>query len=601
MGNGDHERKKRMAVISVSGILLVAMVAAVGVGLSGAGGGAAAGDHSEKDQISSSQKNVEMLCSSAQYKETCQHSLSKANNNGTTDVKELIKIAFHAAAKEFKKLINNSTLFEELAKDNMTKQAMEICHEVLDYAIDDIRHSIDSVEQFDISKLGQYAYDVKVWLGGTISHQQTCLDGFENTTTHAAETMAKVLNTSLELSMNALDIISGLSDVADAFGFTTIFGSAVQDNGTVNTTNEQAHHGNESTSSRKLLQSLPSWVSARHHRHHLARAAAGAAHVKPDVVVAQDGTGQFTTLTEALTTVPKINKKPYVIYVKAGIYNEIVKIPKQSSYITIIGDGPTCTRFTGNLNYADGVQTYNTATFAVNAPYFTAMHVGFENSAGAMKHQAVALRVTADKAVFYNCHMDGYQDTLYAQSHRQFYRDCLISGTIDFIFGDADMVFQNCALVVRQPLGNQNSIVSASGRNVINSPSAMVFQSCRFIGDKLYLSDANKKPAYLGRPWRAYAKVVIMDSQIDGIFAPEGYLSWMGSIYHLTSVFNEYNNKGPGADTSHRVKWPGVKTITAVQAANFYPRKFYEFHNATTSEDDSWISASGIPYSTGPM
>ncbi|KAI9123031.1 hypothetical protein K1719_005920 [Acacia pycnantha] len=570
---------------------------------------ASAEEHGEKKQILSPQMGAEMLCSSAQYKETCEHILSKANN-GTSNSKELVKTAFDAAAKEFKKFIDNSTLFEKLAKDNMTKQAMEICQEVLDYAIDDIQNSINRVDQFDIDKLDEYVYDVKVWLGGTISHQQTCLDGFENTTTDAAETMAKVLNTSLELSMNALDIISGLSDIAEAFklpGFANIlqtFGngnnSGQQAHGNDNTSGKQTH-ANDNSLHRKLLESLPSWVSDSQYRHLLATAASGAANVKHDVVVAQDGTGQFTTLTDALKTVPKNNTKPYVIYVKAGTYNEIVNITKQSSYITIIGDGPTHTRFSGNLSYADGVQTYNTATFGVNAPYFTAMHVGIENSAGANKREAVALRVTADKAVFYNCQIDGYQDTLYAQSHRQFYRDCLISGTIDFIFGDAAMVFQNCTLVVRKPLSNQNSIVSASGRNVINSPSAMVFQSCRFTADSLYLSDPAKKPAYLGRPWRAYAKVIILDSHIDGIFAPEGYTSWMGSNYHTTCIFNELNNKGAGADTSHRVKWPGVKVITAAKAANFYPDKFYEFRNGTNSEDDSWISASGIPYSDGPM
>lgn len=621
-----HAKKKKVAIASISGLLLVAMVAAVGVGLTSTREEATA--HEENGEISSSQK-IEMLCSSAQYKETCEHSLSKANS--TTDLKELIKTAFHASAKEFNKFINNNTLFQELAKDNMTKQAMEICHEVLDYAIDDVRLSVESVEKFDISKIREYAYDVKVWLAGTISHQETCLDGFVNTTTEAAETMAKVMNISLELSENALDIITGLSEVADAFGgFSTRFNSVAIDRAgnitannittvaagepaphgsenTVATENDEAHEGGNKEQpphggSRKLLESLPSWVSD-HHRQLLAKAHHGGAakNVKKDVVVAQDGSGQFKTLTEALETVPKNNMKPYVIHVKAGIYNELVKIPKTASYVTIIGDGPTLTRFTGSLNYIDGTQTYNTATFAVNAPFFTAMHVGFENSAGANKHQAVALRVTADKAVFFNCQMDGYQDTLYAQSHRQFYRDCVISGTIDFIFGDAAMVFQNCTLIVRQPLENQNSIVSASGRNAINSPNAMVFQSSRFIGDALYLSDPKKKPAFLGRPWRAYAKVVIMDSQIDDIFAPEGYLSWMGSIYHLTSVFNEYNNKGPGADASHRVKWPNVKPITAVQAAKFYPGKFYEFKNATTSEDDSWIEARQIPYSAGPM
>lgn len=361
MGFDEHEKKKRVAIIAISGILLVAMVASVVIGLSAGSGNKNANNAATSDdqnQISTNQKDVEMLCSSTQYQETCKHSLSNATN-GTTDVKGLIKTVFDAAGKEFKKFIDNSTLFNELAKDNMTKQAMEICHEVLDYAIDDIKNSINTVDAFDLSKVGEYAYDIKVWLGGTISHQQTCLDGFENKTTHAAQTMEKVMNTSLELSLNALDIISGLYDVANAFGST----ENLQGQGNDNTSSEKAHGGNENTSSRKLLDTLPSWVSDDSHHRSLLAAAAGAPHIKPDVVVAQDGTGKFKTLNEALKTVPKNNKKPYVIYVKAGVYKEIVNIPKESSYVTIVGDGPTRTKFTGSLGYADGFQTYNTATF----------------------------------------------------------------------------------------------------------------------------------------------------------------------------------------------------------------------------------------------
>lgn len=591
-------------MIGVSSVLLVAMVAAVAVGLSGSEGtameevaeghgGQGSHGHGGDGDIATSKKNVDMLCSSAEYKETCVKSLSKANE--TSDVKSLIKAAFHAASKEFKKFIDNSTLVEELAKDNMTKQAMDICHEVLDYAIDDIKHSMESLDKFDMSKLGDYAYDLKVWLGATISHQRTCLDGFENTTTHAAETMSKVLNTSMELSMNALDIITGLTDLAQSFGFQISHHLA------------QAPAGADAN--RKLL---PSWVAEDAHRrrllrhHHVANAvptflSAAPGPMTPNVVVAQDGSGQFKTLTEALAAAPKKNTKPYVIYVKAGIYNENVIIDKNLAYLTIIGDGPKLTRFTGSKNFIDGVQTYYTATFGVNAPFFTAMHVGFENSAGPTKHQAVALRVTADKAVFFDCHMDGYQDTLYSQSHRQFYRDCLISGTIDYIFGDADAVFQNCTLVVRPPLDNQNCIVTAGGRNVANSPSALIFQSCKFIGDPAYMAVKDRKPSYLGRPWRPYSRVVIMDSFIDEIFAKEGYLSWAGSLYHLTCVFSEYNNKGPGSDAEHRVKWPYVKKITAAEAAPFYPNKFYEFKNATMQENDSWILQAGVPYVGGPM
>ena len=122
-------------------------------------------------------------------------------------------------------------------------------------------------------------------------------------------------------------------------------------------------------------------------------------------------------------------------------------------------------------NFIDGVGTYRTATVAVLGDFFVGIGIGFENSAGAHKHQAVALRVQADRSIFYKCRMDGYQDTLYAHTMRQFYRDCVITGTIDFVFGDSVAVLQNCTFVVRKPLENQQCIVTAQGRKEKTQPS----------------------------------------------------------------------------------------------------------------------------------
>ncbi|KAG6575080.1 putative pectinesterase/pectinesterase inhibitor 21, partial [Cucurbita argyrosperma subsp. sororia] len=579
MSNGfdaeSDKKKKKIAVISVSSLILVAMVVAVTVGVNnapqedlddgGGGGGGDAHDHGDDgEKVSSSTKAIKTICQPTDYKETCEESLMVEAGN-TTDPKELVKAGFKIAVEKLNAAIRNSTTLQELAQDPRANQALQNCRELLEYAIDDLHDSYHRIGTFHVSKFEEFVNDLKIWLSAALTYEQTCLDGFENTTGDSGERMKEFLKSAQEMTTNGLGIVSELSKIL----------------GTL--------HAPAATGRRLLDTDMPLWVSDGKRR--LMQMGTGA--IKPDLVVAQDGSGKYKTINEALVHVPMKSNKTFVIYVKAGIYKEIVVIPKHMTHLTMYGDGPTKSVVTGNLNFVDGIQTFKTATFAAIGANFFVRDMGFVNTAGPTKHQAVALRVQSDRAIIYNCQIDGYQDTLYAHANRQFYRDCIISGTIDFVFGNSAAIFQNCKLVVRKPLDNQQCIVTAHGRLNRREPTALIFQGCHFMGDPSYLPFKKVNKAYLGRPWKQYSRTIIMGSQIDDLIQPEGWLPWMGDFALNTLFYAEVQNRGPGADQSHRVKWRGIRHITPQHAAAYTARRFID--------GDAWIPVRGVPYSSGMM
>lgn len=219
---------------------------------------------------------------------------------------------------------------------------------------------------------------------------------------------------------------------------------------------------------------------------------------------------------------------------------------------------------------------------------FIARDMGFRNTAGPIKHQAVALMSTADHSVFYRCKMDGFQDTLYPHSNRQFYRDCDIYGTVDFIFGNSAVVLQNCNILPKKPMQGQQNTITAQGKVDPNQNTGISIQNCT-IRPGANLAGVNN---FLGRPWKNYSTTVFFNSKMDGFIDPKGWLPWVGTSAPNTIFYAEYQNTGPGAATKNRVKWRGLKLgLTANQVKAFTVEKFIN--------RDRWISATGVSYKAG--
>ncbi|KAI7733285.1 hypothetical protein M8C21_033703 [Ambrosia artemisiifolia] len=192
---------------------------------------------------------------------------------------------------------------------------------------------------------------------------------------------------------------------------------------------------------------------------------------------------------------------------------------------------------------------------------FWARGITFQNTAGASGLQAVALLVGADLAAFYECGVEGYQDTLYVHSGRQFFIKCMVKGTIDFIFGNAAVVFQLCHIMVRKPNQGQRNMVTAQGRTDQNQDTGIVIHKCN-IGPTDDLKAVQKDfPTYLGRPWKKFSRTVVMNSVIGDVIHKEGWFPWYGDFALDTLHYREYQNTGPGSNTLNRVKWKGWGVI----------------------------------------
>ena len=269
------------------------------------------------------------------------------------------------------------------------------------------------------------------------------------------------------------------------------------------------------------------------------------------IIVAQDGSGKYLTVQEALNDVPLNNKKPVTIYIHNGVYKEKLHLDSSKNFVTIIGENKFKTILTyddhsGTVSSkGDVINTMTSHTFLVKAYNFTAKNITIQNDAGFSAGQAVALESDGDKAEFYNCRFVGFQDVLFTKSEnsRQYYKDCYIEGTTDFIFGSATVWFEHCHIHSKK-----NSHVTAASTPQ-DHEFGYVFNDCILTGD------TSLHNVSLGRPWRPYASVAYIHCYLGPQIIPEGWSNWNQTDNYLTTRFGEYENYGPGANKASRVSW----------------------------------------------
>jgi pectinesterase len=258
------------------------------------------------------------------------------------------------------------------------------------------------------------------------------------------------------------------------------------------------------------------------------------------ITVAKDGTGNYQNIQDAINALRAYSPTHNTIYIKNGLYKEKVTIPAWVTNLSIKGESKDSTILTnsdysGKFLFADTINnkqkhsTFTSYTLYVQGNVIDIENMTIQNEAGKVG-QAVALHVDGDRFILRNCNLLGNQDTLLTanDSARQYFENCFIEGTTDFIFGNATAVFNQC--IIHQKFG-------------------YVFMNCQLT--------ANEKTdkVYLGRPWRAFAKTVFLNCNLGKHIRVEGWHNWGNKDNEATAFYAEYNNVGEGATTENRVAW----------------------------------------------
>ncbi len=279
------------------------------------------------------------------------------------------------------------------------------------------------------------------------------------------------------------------------------------------------------------------------------------------ITVAPDGSGDYNKVQQALDAIPVNNKNPFLVFIKNGIYREKLHLDASKNYITVLGEDKFKTILTyddhtgKNSEKGDTINTRTSWSFLIQSKNFKAENITFQNDAGFSAGQAVAVESDGDKAVFRNCRFIGNQDVLFTNNpdSRQYYEDCYIEGTTDFIFGSSTVWFERCHIHSKK-----NSHVTAASTPE-EQPFGYIFNDCVLTGD----TDLHN--VSLGRPWRPYASVTYIHCYIGQHIKPEGWSNWNNTDNYKFTRYAEYENYGPSSNPAKRVAWSRQLTTEEVK------------------------------------
>lgn len=266
---------------------------------------------------------------------------------------------------------------------------------------------------------------------------------------------------------------------------------------------------------------------------------------KYDMVVAKDGSGDYKYIQDAIDACRAFTPVHLTIFIKNGEYKEKLLIPNWVTDISLIGESADSTIITYDDHAGKGkMGTFDSYTVKVEGNDIYVENITIENTAGEVG-QAVALHIEGDRCVFRRCRFLGDQDTMFAsgENSRQYYVDCYIEGTTDFIFGPATAFFENCEIRSKK----NSYITAASTADWV--AHGYVFKNCKLTANE------GVDEVYLGRPWRDFAQTAFLNCEMGDHILPEGWHNWSRPEAERTTFYAEYNCSGPGYQPEKRVDW----------------------------------------------